>query len=115
METDSVIDVSFSLSRSTMESLAQSRDAKRALHEFLVVIMEKIIDTCGQYVPKPMNEFVFHSPHLIKNRECAICLDPIQLYSVIKSPPCKHGFHSSCMDSVLGHGFRHCPICRAHL
>lgn len=114
METDGVIDVSFSLSRNTIDSLSHSRDAKRVLQQFLGAIIEKIVETYSNH-SRPLEEVVFHTPSMIKNKECPICLETIRLYSRIKSPPCMHGFHSTCMDNVVQYGFHNCPICRASL
>jgi hypothetical protein len=27
-------------------------------------------------------------------------------------PPCKHGFHTKCMEEVIKHRFDSCPVCR---
>ncbi|XP_057469752.1 E3 ubiquitin-protein ligase MPSR1-like [Actinidia eriantha] len=43
--------------------------------------------------------------------ECAICLGEYEIGGEAKEMPCKHRFHSGCIEKWLGiHGS--CPICR---
>lgn len=43
--------------------------------------------------------------------ECAICLDEWKVGEKIKEMPCKHSYHSGCIEKWLGvHGT--CPVCR---
>ncbi|KDP27158.1 hypothetical protein JCGZ_19857 [Jatropha curcas] len=43
--------------------------------------------------------------------DCPICLDEMSIGGEIREMPCKHGFHSGCIEKWLGiHGS--CPICR---
>ncbi|KAJ9173281.1 hypothetical protein P3X46_016433 [Hevea brasiliensis] len=44
-------------------------------------------------------------------KDCAICLDEMRVGSEMREMPCKHGFHSGCIEKWLGlHGS--CPLCR---
>ena len=44
--------------------------------------------------------------------DCGICLDHME-NKVITMLPCKHAFHSQCIESFLGqYGGRSCPLCR---
>jgi hypothetical protein len=43
--------------------------------------------------------------------ECVICLDELEVGGVAKEMPCKHRFHTNCIEKWLGiHGS--CPVCR---
>ncbi|KAI5591801.1 hypothetical protein BDE02_04G108200 [Populus trichocarpa] len=43
--------------------------------------------------------------------DCAICLNDIGIGSELREMPCKHGFHSGCIEQWLRiHGS--CPVCR---
>ncbi|KAJ4960698.1 hypothetical protein NE237_020608 [Protea cynaroides] len=45
------------------------------------------------------------------DQECSICLDGWEIGGEAREMPCKHRFHSSCIEEWLGmHGS--CPLCR---
>ncbi|KAJ1946839.1 hypothetical protein GGF37_000888 [Kickxella alabastrina] len=44
--------------------------------------------------------------------ECAICLDEIHVGDVIRTLPCPHIFHSSCIDRWLLYQSSFCPLCK---
>lgn len=45
---------------------------------------------------------------------CPICLQQIEPAEVVRQPPCRHIFHSTCIDS-WGLKNLSCPVCRAEL
>lgn len=45
---------------------------------------------------------------------CPICLMQIELAEVVRQTPCKHTFHSSCIDSWCLKNLS-CPVCRTDL
>jgi len=47
---------------------------------------------------------------LLRDEICAICLDPVQVNSVIRVLKCGHAFHSSCIIHWLTSANR-CPLC----
>ncbi|KAK9107568.1 hypothetical protein Syun_023579 [Stephania yunnanensis] len=45
------------------------------------------------------------------DEECSICLDGWEIGGEAREMPCKHSFHSNCIEKWLGiHGS--CPVCR---
>jgi len=100
---------SFSIERGALSSLQRSRQAKRQLHEFVEEVITKAFSVYNSY--NVVNQ-TYHSPHLITNTECSICLDPFNLYTTISVLPCKHGFHKKCMDSMIMNDYHECPVCR---
>jgi len=51
----------------------------------------------------------------IHNERCPICLDDFEEGLNIKVLPCKHGFHSQCIDPWLNDRSDLCPICKASI
>ncbi|CAB3403262.1 unnamed protein product [Caenorhabditis bovis] len=46
--------------------------------------------------------------------DCAVCLDPYQLHDIVRTLPCRHAYHKSCIDPwLLEH--RTCPMCKADI
>lgn len=45
---------------------------------------------------------------------CPICLQQIEAAEVVRQTPCRHAFHSSCIDA-WGLKNLSCPVCRADL
>jgi len=45
-------------------------------------------------------------------QRCVICLRDYEVDDEIKTLPCKHEFHSECVDPWLGEHNRTCPTCR---
>ncbi|KAI4330399.1 hypothetical protein MLD38_028689 [Melastoma candidum] len=43
---------------------------------------------------------------------CTICLDDYKDGEIIKVLPCRHEFHSSCVESWLNKGGLFCPVCK---
>ncbi|OAC97751.1 hypothetical protein MUCCIDRAFT_157588 [Mucor lusitanicus CBS 277.49] len=47
-----------------------------------------------------------------EEEECIICLETYQEGDTIRKLPCKHEFHSSCVDTWLITRKKYCPICK---
>ncbi|PAV85083.1 hypothetical protein WR25_04507 isoform A [Diploscapter pachys] len=46
--------------------------------------------------------------------DCAVCIDPYQTHDVVRTLPCRHVYHKSCIDPwLLEH--RTCPMCKADI
>ncbi|CAI4230579.1 unnamed protein product [Auanema sp. JU1783] len=46
--------------------------------------------------------------------DCAVCIDPYQTADVVRTLPCRHVYHKSCIDPwLLEH--RTCPMCKADI
>lgn len=46
--------------------------------------------------------------------DCAVCIDPYQTGDVVRTLPCRHVYHKSCIDPwLLEH--RTCPMCKADI
>lgn len=46
--------------------------------------------------------------------DCAVCIDPYQAGDVVRTLPCRHVYHKSCIDPwLLEH--RTCPMCKADI
>jgi len=46
---------------------------------------------------------------------CAICLEDYKDGEILTVLPCRHGFHSICMDSWLNKSGTFCPVCKHDL
>ena len=58
---------------------------------------------------------LFNAQQLGNSRSiCPICLQQIEAAEVVRQTPCRHVFHSSCIDS-WGLKNLSCPVCRADL
>ena len=48
--------------------------------------------------------------------ECAICLEPLTVASQSQKLPCKHTYHTDCVNQLRKFGIKQvCPLCRADL
>lgn len=59
--------------------------------------------------------FMFSSSHLNDchaGETCAICLEDYKEGEIVKVLPCKHEYHSSCVDSWLTKWGTFCPVCK---
>jgi len=50
-----------------------------------------------------------------KNGDCVICSDSFEIGNEVKEMPCKHYFHTKCIDKWLGSEHNSCPVCRYEL
>lgn len=82
------------------------------LRRILRTMVDKVIDTIGQSEMPDIPATVLHSSSLILSQECAVCLEPIRLFSTVRIPPCRHGFHASCLQEMIQHNHMCCPMCR---
>ncbi|KAI8646394.1 hypothetical protein BD408DRAFT_380428 [Parasitella parasitica] len=56
---------------------------------------------------------VFHKENKgDENEECIICLETYQEGDVLRKLPCRHEFHSTCVDTWLITRRKYCPICK---
>jgi hypothetical protein len=55
------------------------------------------------------------SPGGSVERECAVCLSQFEAGDRVRTLPCQHEFHSSCIDRWLLEMNRTCPCCRLDL
>ncbi|RKP38287.1 hypothetical protein BJ085DRAFT_24523 [Dimargaris cristalligena] len=44
--------------------------------------------------------------------DCSICLDDFVVGAQVRVLPCRHYFHSACIDSWLTRKSAHCPLCK---
>lgn len=105
-----MVDIHFSIPRDLLSTLHRSEESKELFHRFLDDILMRISsmhNSCN------LQKVVFHSPHMITNTDCAICLEPIRLFSTINILPCRHGFHIECMKDLTNSHHYNCPVCRA--
>lgn len=107
-----MVDIHFSIPRELILSLNRSDDVKQLFHGFMDDILNKIssIHSCQN-----IKKVVFHSPQMIRNTDCAICLEEIRLFSNISILPCRHGFHIDCIQELTNSHHYNCPVCRASI
>ncbi|KAG6702970.1 hypothetical protein I3842_07G062000 [Carya illinoinensis] len=56
-----------------------------------------------------------HPRHCHTNETCAICLEDYKDGEILKVLPCRHEFHSSCVNSWLTKSGTFCPVCKHDL
>lgn len=107
-----MVDIQFSIPRELLVSLNHSDEVKQLFHGFMEEILKKIssIHSC-----QSMKKVVFHSPDMISNTECAICLEELRLFSTIHILSCRHGFHVECLKELTNSHHYNCPVCRASM
>lgn len=107
-----MVDISFSIPREILSSLNHSEETKRIFYKFMNEILERVSSIHNS---KNLKTITYHTPNMITNTDCAICLDPIRLYSSISILSCKHGFHVECIKSLTNNHYYSCPVCRTPL
>lgn len=72
----------------------------------------------------PLEESDYCNVHAKNNKECAICLNTVKLYSCEKiifhknigyELKCGHIFHYYCIEELLMRGRTQCPMCRTRI
>lgn len=101
----------FSVPTEMIDSIQDSEES-RDVFEF--IIKKLILQVIKLYSSRRrgFESSVFHSSDMITNKDCAICLEPIKLFSMINVLPCKHGFHPHCIEEIIEHNHDSCPLCR---
>ena len=107
-----MVDIHFSIPRDLLSTLHRSEESKELFHRFMDDILMRISSMHNSY---NLKKVVFHSPHMITNTDCAICLEPIRLFSTINILPCRHGFHTECVKDLTRSHHYNCPVCRASI
>lgn len=107
-----MVDIYFSIPRDLLSTLTHSEESKRLFHRFMDEILLRISNMQSS---KNIKKSIYHTPSMITNTECAICLEPIKLYSTINILSCHHGFHTECIKDLTNSHHYNCPICRASI
>lgn len=105
-----MVDINLSVPLELLMTINQSEETKRVFHHFMDDILKRVFSIRNV---RSLKKTVFHSPQMIANTDCAICLEPIQLFSTINILPCRHGFHPDCVKELTSSHHYQCPLCRA--
>jgi hypothetical protein len=106
------IHIDLMIPRSMIQEVSRDRRIRRRFQDFVGDVLTKVADMFVQRTYDTIKTSILHSYQLVINSECAVCLDPLRLFSNVCIPPCKHGFHTQCMEEVIKHRFESCPVCR---
>jgi hypothetical protein len=104
-----MVDIYFSVPRDLLASLSQSEESKRMFYLFMEDILKRVSGIQGA---RNLKKTVLHSPGMTSSTECAICLEPIRMFSTINILPCRHGFHPNCVAQLTRNHHYQCPVCR---
>lgn len=107
-----MVDISFSIPREFLSNLNHSEENQRIFFQFMKEILERVSSIQNS---KNLKKTFYHSPSMITNTDCAICLEEIRLFSSIHIFPCRHGFHVHCTKSLTDNHHYTCPVCRTPL
>lgn len=105
-----MVDIYFSVPWDLLMTMNESEETTRVFHHFMNDILKRV---SSMHNSRNLKKKVFHSPQMITNTDCAICLEPIRLYSTINILPCRHGFHPDCVKELTDNKHYQCPLCRA--
>lgn len=62
--------------------------------------------------PKIVHAIKIRDPQVIKDTDCPICYDSLDLSTSIKLKKCSHIFHMKCIQNMLNYRLHDCPLCR---
>lgn len=105
-----MVDIYFSVPRDLLRTLKQSDESKHVFFRCMENVLHRISNIQDAL---NLKKVVFHTPSMIINTDCAICLEPISLFSTITMLPCRHGFHPSCVKTLTDNNHYSCPVCRS--
>ena len=107
------IHIDLAIPRSMIMEVSRDHRIRRRFQQFVGDVVTKIAYMFAEKTSyDTIKTSILHSYQLVINSECAVCLDPLRLFSTVCIPECKHGFHVKCMEEVIKHRFDSCPICR---
>lgn len=104
-----MVDIYFSVPRELLASLHQSEESKRMFYAFMEDVLKRVN---GIHNAKKLKRVVLHSPSMTASTECAICLEPLRMFSTINILSCRHAFHPKCVDELTSNHHYQCPVCR---
>lgn len=107
-----MVDISFSIPREFLSNLNHSEENQLIFTQFMKEILQRVSKMQNS---KNLKKIIYHTPSMITNTDCAICLEEIRLFSSIHILPCRHGFHIHCVKSLTDNHHYTCPVCRTPL
>ncbi|MED6186971.1 hypothetical protein PIB30_071956 [Stylosanthes scabra] len=78
--------------------------------------------TCASSSSRPRRVSITHYKSLCRNNnnnnksvmvECCVCLTRFEANQEVSELPCKHFFHTSCLDKWFDNRHPTCPLCRS--
>jgi hypothetical protein len=61
----------------------------------------------------PKDKLEGERDNLYFNDCCSVCLDDFEENNLVRSLPCRHVFHSQCIDPWFLNHKRLCPVCKS--
>ena len=109
------MDIVITIPRDMMMHVDGSEEQASNFNAFIGRVVTEMIKEVSRTAYRDIRVVVLHDSGMIKNDECAVCMEPIRLFSRVAIPPCGHGLHSSCMNQIREHRHHTCPMCRRSL